>query len=32
MEPLDKLEYVEESLPFDEDIKILEAPAQKEAR
>ena len=30
MEPLDKLEDVEESLPFDEDIQILEAPAHEE--
>ena len=29
MEPLDKLEDVEASLPFDEDIQILEAPAQE---
>jgi hypothetical protein len=27
MEPLDKLEEVEASLPFDEVIQILEAPA-----
>jgi hypothetical protein len=30
MEPLDKLEDVEASLPFDEDIQIFEAPAQEE--
>jgi hypothetical protein len=32
MEPLDKIEDVEASLPFDEDIQILEAPTQVEVR
>jgi hypothetical protein len=31
MEPSDKLEDVEASLPLDEDIRVLEAPAQEEA-
>jgi hypothetical protein len=30
MEPSDKLEDVEASLPFNEDIQVLEAPAQEE--
>jgi hypothetical protein len=30
MEPSNKLEDVEASLPFDEDIRVLEAPAQEE--
>jgi hypothetical protein len=30
MEPSDKLEEVEASLPFDEDIRVLESPAREE--
>jgi hypothetical protein len=30
MEPSDKLKDVEGSLPFDEDIRVPEAPAQEE--